>query len=54
MCSLWADGLGATRQQAEQAVRRKPVSIISPWPLPQFLPPDSCPTSLDDGLQVVR
>ena len=28
-------------KQAEQARRNEPISSLSPWPLHQFLPPDS-------------
>jgi hypothetical protein len=34
--------LGSIRKQAEQPMNSKPGSIISPWPLHQLLPPDSC------------
>jgi len=34
--------LGSIRKQAEQAMRNRPVSSTPPWPLLQFLPPDSC------------
>jgi hypothetical protein len=32
--------LGSIRKEAEQAKRSKPISHISPWPLPQLLLPD--------------
>ena len=35
--------LGSRRKQAEQAMRSKPESSISPWPLHQLLPPGFCP-----------
>ena len=38
--------LDGAQRQAEQAMGSKPVSIISPWPLLQFLPPGSSPDFL--------
>jgi hypothetical protein len=35
--------LGSIRKQAEQAMGNKPESSTAPWPLPQLLPPGSCP-----------
>lgn len=43
-------GLDAVRQQADQALRRKAVSCISPWLPLQFLSLGSTLTSFDDGL----
>lgn len=34
--------LGFLRQQAEQALKSKPVSTTPPWPLLQSLPPAFC------------
>ena len=36
-------GPGSIRNQAQQAMRSKPVSSTPPWPLHQLLPPGSCP-----------
>ena len=35
--------LGSIRKLAEQARGSELVSSIPPWPLPQLLPPGSCP-----------
>lgn len=32
-------GLSAIREQAEQSIGNQPVSLTSPWPLDQLLPP---------------
>jgi hypothetical protein len=35
--------LGAIKKQVEQAMGSKSVSSTLPWPVPQLLPPGSCP-----------
>lgn len=35
--------LGSIRKQVEEVMGSKPVSTTPPWPLCQFLPPESCP-----------
>lgn len=44
--------LGCTGDQAEQAMRDKPVSTLPPWPLLQFLSKVPALVLYDDGLTI--